>query len=195
MVGVMLKRNDTDVGWWRWVEKGVSRFCHTPSALRARPPVSGGQSGCGRFFWLCPSKLGGRGAKRRRGYVSFPFSVSRFPFLFPFPFSVISYPLRPAGSSPLSQGDKVEGHFFLLCPSKLGGRGAKRRRGYVSFPFLVFRLSYPSALWARPLVSSGQSGWPVSFIAAAVEIGLSPSTPPPACSSCAASRREVGRQG
>ena len=132
-LGWMLKSDDTDVGRWRWVEKGVSRFCHTPSALRARPPVSGGQSGCGRFFWLCPSKL--------------------------------------------------------------GGRGAKRRRGYVSFPFLVFRLSYPSALWARPLVSSGQSGWPVSFIAAAVEIGLSPSTPPPACSSCATSRREVGRQG
>ena len=45
MVGVILKRNDTDVGRWRWVEKGVSRFCHTPSALRARPPVSRGQSG------------------------------------------------------------------------------------------------------------------------------------------------------
>ena len=74
-----------------------SLLYHTPSALRARPPVSGGQSGCGRFFWLCPSKLGGRGAKRRRGYVSFPFSVSRFPFLFPLPFSVISYPLRHTG--------------------------------------------------------------------------------------------------
>ena len=101
--GVMLKRNDTDVGWWRWVEKGVSRFCHTPSALRARPPVSGGQSGCGRFFWLCPSKLGGRGAKRRRGYVSFPFSVSRSPFIIPPP---------PCGLVPLSQVDKVDGPFL-----------------------------------------------------------------------------------
>ena len=53
----------------------------------------------------------------------------------------------------------------------------------------------PSALRARPPILRGQSGWSVSFIAAAVEIGLSTSTPPPACSSCAASRREVGRQG
>ena len=33
--------------------------------------------------FLCPSKLGGRGAKRRRGYVSFPFSVSPSPSLPP----------------------------------------------------------------------------------------------------------------
>ena len=124
VVGVILKRNDTDVGWWRWVKKGVSRFCHTPSALRARPPVSGGQSKCGRFFLLCPSKLGGRGAERRRGYASFPFPVFRFPF------------------------------------------------SVSRFPFLVFRFRFrsllyhtPSALWARPPVSRGQSGWPVSFIA------------------------------
>ena len=102
VVGVMLKRNDTDVGWWRWVEKGVSRFCHTPSALRARPPVSGGQSGCGRFFFLlCPSKLGGRGAKRRRGYASFPFLVFR-----------LSYPLRPVGSSPCLKWTKWMARFF-----------------------------------------------------------------------------------
>ena len=99
--GWMLKRNDTAVGRWRWVEKGVSRFCHTPSALRARPPVSGGQSGWGTSFLLCPSKLGGRGAKRRRGYVSFPFPVFR-----------LSYPLRPAGSSPCLKGTKWMARFF-----------------------------------------------------------------------------------
>ena len=143
-----MKRNDTDVGWWRWVEKGVSRFCHTPSALRARPPVSRGQSGWGTSFLLCPSKLGGRGAKRRRGYASFPFPVSRFPFLFPFPFSVISYPLRHTGSSPCLRGTKWMGHFFLLCPSKLGGRGAKRRRGMLvsRFSFSVYHTPPPCGL-------------------------------------------------
>ena len=177
------------------MKKVLAGFVIPPPPCGLVPLSQGDKVDVDASFLLCPSKLGGRGAKRRRGYVSFPFSVSRFPFLFPFPFSVISYPLRPAGSSPLSQGDKVEGHFFLLCPSKLGGRGAKRRRGMLvsRFSFSVYHT--PSALWARPLVSRGQSGWPVSFIAAAVEIGLSPSTPPPACSSCAASRREVGRQG
>lgn len=58
VVGVILKSEDTDVGRWRWVEKGVSRFCHTPSALWARPPVSRGQSGWPVSFIAAAVEIG-----------------------------------------------------------------------------------------------------------------------------------------
>ena len=53
-LGWMLKSDDTDVGRWRWVEKGVSRFCHTPSALRARPLFQGDKMDVDASFGFVP---------------------------------------------------------------------------------------------------------------------------------------------
>ena len=137
-----MKRNDTAVVWCNL--KGIFRslLYHTPSALRARPPILRGQSGFGRFFFLlCPSKLGGRGAKRRRGYASFPFSVliplrglfllvarhnqnkfcfcSRFLRRFRFPFSPFRFPFFYSSSmfimrsiSSRSWAARVKSSFF-----------------------------------------------------------------------------------
>ena len=49
------------------------------------------------------------------------------------------HPLPPAGYSPLSQGESQlqpgTGTHHTDCPSETGGRGAKRRRGWIVFRF------------------------------------------------------------
>ena len=73
-------------------------------------PVPGGESGCSGIagiLWLqfhiatadCPPETGGRGAKRRRGWIK-PLTAHYYLLLF--------HPLPTAWYSPLSQGEKVD---------------------------------------------------------------------------------------
>ena len=81
----------------------------------------------------CLPETGGRGANRRRGWTK-PLTAHYYLLLI--------HPLPTAWYSPLSQGEKVDaqllqeyyGYNFIApadCPSETGGRGAKRRRGWI----------------------------------------------------------------
>ena len=104
----------------------------------------------------CPSETGGRGAKRRRGGIK-PLTTHYYLLLI--------HPLPTAWYSPLSQGEKVGArllqehcdYIFIApedCPSETGGRGAKRRRGWIkpltTHYYLLLIHPLPTA-WYSPL--------------------------------------------
>ena len=68
--------------------------------------------------------------------------------------------VRGAGKSEFSEYSEYSEFsvFRFLCPSKLGGRGATLRRGYVSFHLSVFVFYHTPSGWLVPLSQRDKEG-------------------------------------
>ena len=146
----------------------ITGFYPPPPHCVVLTPVSGGESGCsiiagdcGYNFIApadCPSETGGRGAKRRRGWIK-PLTTTYY----------LSTPSPLRGTPPVSGGESgcsvIAGTLWLQfhiatagCPPETGGRGVKRRRGWIRQLTTTYYLSTPSPLRGTPPVSGGERG-------------------------------------